>query len=158
MLQGLDRTPCNRSWVSCLTVHQAEVRLVDQRNPYGGIEDGRLVVSGETRSLDALNPRERHCMCYTDSAKDDDANWWFDANEREATCSGKLISLLLGGIVMDPWKTYSVMHFYALILQEVVPGSDVFRRIGVSKERSYRNAVLYEPLTRYGEYREITLV
>lgn len=59
---------------------------------------------------------------------------------------------------MDPWKSYSVMHFYALILQEVVPGSDVFRRIGVSKERSYRNAVLYEPLTRYGEYREITLV
>lgn len=160
ILQGLASTSCFSWWVSCLTLHETEIQLVDERNPYGEVKGGRLVVSGETRPLDALAPRESHCMCYADSARHRfSGDWWFDAKAREASCSGKLVSLLLGCTVMKPQSDVDTVHIYALILQELAPSSDTFIRIGMSKQRWFRESgILHEPLTQHGEYRKITLV
>ena len=128
----------------------AEVNLVDDRYPFGEVRDGRLVVSGEMHPPDMLD-------------ESDTQREMFDAEARNPHYAGDLQSLLLGcNICKVSSELSSEPEFqviiHAMIVQELTPESDTFRRLGISRQYLAPVHEVSEPLTRHGEYRRITLV
>lgn len=149
-------------WVPCLDVDDVEMELADPSNPYGEVVRCKLTVSSKLRplsKLDHADPGWKNRMGHANSTTATSniiTHWWFDAEEHELAHDGELCSLLLGSFV----DCRHVAIVYAMILQQVEPNSDTFRRLGISNDTvpMGRAGEAPAPLVLDAQYRTIKLI
>lgn len=152
---------CREIWIPCINIDNIDILLLDEMNPFGEVTRGTLTISGKLRALQrasaSSNDRAEYMGQTSSPASCRVIETYFDAEEQQADRTRELYALLVG---LDLIGTNDII-VWSLILEESPPGSNSFRRIGVSKDavREYATTEerkIAEPLE--GEYRTITLI
>jgi len=119
-------------WVPCLDLVSAETTLVHEDNPYGEVKRGCLTLSGLVKRIDVVpskDPTEAPDLFQSSMLHENQAiAGILDMEDAKVTYVGEHRSLLLGCSV----SFVSGVLSYSLILQEVTPGANKFRRLGIA--------------------------
>lgn len=153
------------TWVPCLDIDNVEILLLDENNPFGEVKEGRLKISGKLRSVAVPGPNAGDWTQGMGQASSPAVSRvirpYFDAEERKLGHTAELQTLLLG-IRINRLPSVDCIDVWSMILQEVIPGSNVFRRIGITEDAVNDEVTAKEdwtmPEPADGKYRIIVLV